>query len=72
MGIHWSAACVAAGIFISTPLSSYPSHSHQSHSKKNKPSAALVPLPTNIPQWCDLLFYLSKPVIMTESEFDEY
>ena len=35
-------------------------------------SAALIPLPANTPQWCDLLFHLSKPVIMTESEFDEY
>ena len=34
-------------------------------------SAALIPLPTNTPQWCDL-FHPSKPVVMTESEFDEY
>ena len=35
-------------------------------------TAALILLPTNTAQWCDLLFYLSKPVVMTESEFEEY
>ena len=35
-------------------------------------STALIPLPTNTPQWCDLLFHLSKPIILTESEFGEY
>lgn len=35
-------------------------------------SAALIPLPADTPQWCDLLFHLSKPVVLTESEFGEY
>ena len=35
-------------------------------------STTLIPLPANTSQWCDLLFHLSKPLILTESEFGEY
>ncbi|KAI5852368.1 hypothetical protein BZA05DRAFT_418644 [Tricharina praecox] len=32
----------------------------------------LIPIPENAASWCDTLFNLSKPIVMTPEEFDVY